>query len=502
MRMLPMPMLHHAAQHLHHAAQPPPVPHAAPGPPTPQQLRAPGLTPADLPSPPPSPTPLPAQASPASCPAQRRWQRRCTSAATGTWPSSSWGASSGAPLPPLPPLLPLLRRLSDSKTRAGVLSAAQPGSRLPLPPLPWRPCAAGLACGGKGEDLYHHATSSDTAAFPATPPHTPTHPHPHPTFRGHSFFSTNGELLERYAACADAAEVIAAQNAYLAEAATGGPDWPSSARQRRLPPALRLPPPPRPGWAPPGPAVRACQAPRRRPACRLCRGSRRLSARCHRQRAALCPALSAGLLCMPESASAAAGEEDEDEGDEDEDGEQDEDQEGEVGPVQVIGAEEAEEEQEVGTSMRACNATPPAAHLHLLPQPSLGGRGGRALWSQAVQPGAPEAAAAAGCSRVLWAAQLALSVSGKDALPLRSCLACRTPELVTSTPTLPLAVRRARGLWRQQRALSMRTAAVGGQRAGRTRQRRRCRSCLSGSAAGPADAWRCSLYYYCYTGKE
>ncbi|GFR50534.1 hypothetical protein Agub_g12804, partial [Astrephomene gubernaculifera] len=32
---------------------------------------------------------------------------------------------------------------------------------------------------------------------------------------GHSFFSTNAELLSRYAACANAAEVIAAQNEYL-----------------------------------------------------------------------------------------------------------------------------------------------------------------------------------------------------------------------------------------------------------------------------------------------
>ena len=35
---------------------------------------------------------------------------------------------------------------------------------------------------------------------------------------GHSFLSLNGELLERYAACADGAEVIAAQEAWLVEA--------------------------------------------------------------------------------------------------------------------------------------------------------------------------------------------------------------------------------------------------------------------------------------------
>jgi len=33
--------------------------------------------------------------------------------------------------------------------------------------------------------------------------------------RGHSFFSLNGPLLERYAACANAVEVIEAQNKYL-----------------------------------------------------------------------------------------------------------------------------------------------------------------------------------------------------------------------------------------------------------------------------------------------
>ena len=33
--------------------------------------------------------------------------------------------------------------------------------------------------------------------------------------RGHSFLSTNRELLERYAACATSVEVIAVQQAYL-----------------------------------------------------------------------------------------------------------------------------------------------------------------------------------------------------------------------------------------------------------------------------------------------
>lgn len=33
--------------------------------------------------------------------------------------------------------------------------------------------------------------------------------------RGHSFLSTNAELLDRYAACATSAEVIATQQAYL-----------------------------------------------------------------------------------------------------------------------------------------------------------------------------------------------------------------------------------------------------------------------------------------------
>ena len=33
--------------------------------------------------------------------------------------------------------------------------------------------------------------------------------------RGHSFFSTNADLLERYAACPSAAEVIAVQTSFL-----------------------------------------------------------------------------------------------------------------------------------------------------------------------------------------------------------------------------------------------------------------------------------------------
>jgi pre-rRNA-processing protein TSR3 len=43
---------------------------------------------------------------------------------------------------------------------------------------------------------------------------------------GHAFFTTNGELLERYAACATAADVIAAQGEWLERAASGGPEWP------------------------------------------------------------------------------------------------------------------------------------------------------------------------------------------------------------------------------------------------------------------------------------
>lgn len=39
--------------------------------------------------------------------------------------------------------------------------------------------------------------------------------------RGHSFFSTNAELLEVYAACETAADIIAAQNKWLEEATAG-----------------------------------------------------------------------------------------------------------------------------------------------------------------------------------------------------------------------------------------------------------------------------------------
>jgi hypothetical protein len=39
--------------------------------------------------------------------------------------------------------------------------------------------------------------------------------------RGHSFFSTNAELLEAYSQCETAADVIAAQNAWLEQATAG-----------------------------------------------------------------------------------------------------------------------------------------------------------------------------------------------------------------------------------------------------------------------------------------
>ncbi|WIA40543.1 hypothetical protein OEZ86_013888 [Tetradesmus obliquus] len=45
---------------------------------------------------------------------------------------------------------------------------------------------------------------------------------------GHSFFSTNAELLEAYSQCNTAGEVIAAQNAWLQQVTAAGPEWPSS----------------------------------------------------------------------------------------------------------------------------------------------------------------------------------------------------------------------------------------------------------------------------------
>ncbi|WIA20256.1 hypothetical protein OEZ85_006091 [Tetradesmus obliquus] len=45
---------------------------------------------------------------------------------------------------------------------------------------------------------------------------------------GHSFFSTNAELLEAYSGCNTAGEVIAAQNAWLQQVTAAGPEWPSS----------------------------------------------------------------------------------------------------------------------------------------------------------------------------------------------------------------------------------------------------------------------------------
>jgi ribosome biogenesis protein Tsr3 len=43
----------------------------------------------------------------------------------------------------------------------------------------------------------------------------------HSASRGHSFFRTNAELLEAYSQCETAADVIAAQNAWLEEATAG-----------------------------------------------------------------------------------------------------------------------------------------------------------------------------------------------------------------------------------------------------------------------------------------
>lgn len=41
-----------------------------------------------------------------------------------------------------------------------------------------------------------------------------------PPYRGDAFFDTNAELLERYAACPTAADVIAVQNEFLEAANT------------------------------------------------------------------------------------------------------------------------------------------------------------------------------------------------------------------------------------------------------------------------------------------
>eukprot|EP00879_Flechtneria_rotunda_P003080 GHRR01003300.1.p1 GENE.GHRR01003300.1~~GHRR01003300.1.p1 ORF type:complete len:357 (+),score=115.34 GHRR01003300.1:230-1300(+) len=45
---------------------------------------------------------------------------------------------------------------------------------------------------------------------------------------GHSFFSTNAELLEAYSQCNTAAEVIQAQNTWLEQVTAAAPEWPSS----------------------------------------------------------------------------------------------------------------------------------------------------------------------------------------------------------------------------------------------------------------------------------
>lgn len=46
--------------------------------------------------------------------------------------------------------------------------------------------------------------------------------------RGHSFFSTNSEILEVYSKCNTAAEIITAQNAWLEQVTAQAPDWPTS----------------------------------------------------------------------------------------------------------------------------------------------------------------------------------------------------------------------------------------------------------------------------------
>ena len=76
-----------------------------------------------------------------------------------------------------------------------------------------------------------HSQQNPTYTKNKTPPpptKTPKH-----KLRGHSFFSTNAELLDLYAECADAGEVIAAQTAYLERctAAAGAAKlaaWPDS----------------------------------------------------------------------------------------------------------------------------------------------------------------------------------------------------------------------------------------------------------------------------------
>jgi pre-rRNA-processing protein TSR3 len=46
--------------------------------------------------------------------------------------------------------------------------------------------------------------------------------------RGHSFFSTNQQLLDKYAACATAADVISTQNAWLETSGGEMPDFPAA----------------------------------------------------------------------------------------------------------------------------------------------------------------------------------------------------------------------------------------------------------------------------------
>ena len=83
---------------------------------------------------------------------------------------------------------------------------------------------AGGWLGGKGPPRkpLHSPIKPSSLALLSSHLHPPTHTQPtpppipsHTTNRGHSFLKLNGALLDRYAACATAAEVIQVQNDHL-----------------------------------------------------------------------------------------------------------------------------------------------------------------------------------------------------------------------------------------------------------------------------------------------
>jgi hypothetical protein len=140
---------------------------------------------------------LATQGAPASCRAWRRWRRRSGCVACRRSRAASWLASSGAAAALAAQALACCACAVGWTAPRGGRRASVAPARLALAPAP---------CSGapRGSSRAHHTTGAKRQRH-----------------RGHSFFTTNEELLAAYAACETAADVIAAQNAWLEQATAG-----------------------------------------------------------------------------------------------------------------------------------------------------------------------------------------------------------------------------------------------------------------------------------------